>query len=132
MDRPVIPIRPLAAASAADEAHSSASAGCHGCTAGSDAPACQALVGQPLRPAELSGPPADLQRLLAALASTLGFPPDQPEVAGVRGLQVGAGEVALTLASAPGCAGSAVLTDAAFQTLRRLLPDTDIYIRHAA
>jgi hypothetical protein len=141
MDHPVIPIRaiagPAAATAAAGGNSASATAadshaGCGACSGSIDNPACQARVGQTALPAMLSGPPAELQRLLAALAGALGFPPGQPEAGGVRSLQVGADEVELTLATAPGCGGGALLTDAAFQTLRRLLPDTDIYIRHAA
>jgi hypothetical protein len=37
--------------------------------------------------------------------------------------------VELQLAVDPRC-GGAELADAAFQTLRRLLPDTDIYVTH--
>jgi len=49
----------------------------------------------------------------------------------VLSLTVQPGEVDLVLASRQQC-GGAVWADLAFQALRRLLPDTDIYVRNAA
>ena len=49
---------------------------------------------------------------------------------GVRALRVQAGEVELTLDYGRGCASD--LAERAFQTLRGLLPDTDIYVLPAS
>ena len=66
---------------------------------------------------------------MAALAQRLGFEPGT--VGLVRALHVQPGEVELRLAVHRHC-GGAELADTAFQTLRGLLPDTDIYVTHAA
>jgi len=104
--------------------------GCGDCLHGAgSAPACRALQGEALDPPRLSGPGDELQRLLAGLAPALGFGDGQG--AGiVRALQVLPGEVDLQLAVSRHC-GGALLADAAFQTLRGLLPDTDIYVTTA-
>lgn len=78
----------------------------------------------------LSGPADQLQRLLAALAPVLGFDevPGRCDGAGLlRSLQLQPGEVELQLAVGRHCGGAA-LADQAFQTLRGLMPDTDIYV----
>jgi hypothetical protein len=125
MSHPVIAIQADAA-----NAHPG---GCGQCSHATDTgPACPALVRTVGLPPRLSGPEAEVQRLLAALAPVLGFAPGAPEAAGVRALRITPDEVELTLATDPACGGGAVMTDAAFQTLRALLPDTDIYIAHAA
>ena len=62
---------------------------------------------------------------MAALSAQLGCAPDGAGL--VRSLRLQPGEVELRLAMPAHCAG-AELTDTAFQTLRRLLPDTDIYV----
>ena len=102
--------------------------GCGACLhSAEDDPVCRVSVGEACAAPELSGPPDALNRLLAALA---------PLLVGTQGgsllraLHVLPGEVALTLAvHAHG--GGAVLADQAFQTLRALLPDTDIYVNTA-
>ena len=89
------------------------------------APVCRAMVDQPCQAPQLSGPADQLARLMAALATQLGCAPDGAGL--VRSLRLQPGEVELRLAVPAHCAG-AELTDTAFQTLRRLLPDTDIYV----
>jgi hypothetical protein len=98
-------------------------------------PVCHAACEQPPEAAPaLSGPPDTVQRVLSALDRALGslqarrrpMRPLPPWCA----LHLADGEAELTLAVAPRC-GGALLADAAFDTLRRLLPDTDIYVRHA-
>ena len=106
--------------------------GCAACHTADDGPRCRSLAGQPCLAPQLSGPADELQRLLRALAARLDFPPHAPELGGVRALHVAPGEVELQLAVVPGCGTGATITDTAFQTLRALLPDTDIYITHAA
>jgi hypothetical protein len=81
----------------------------------------------------LSGPPALLQRGLAELDRDLGVEAADADGAHglVHALTLRDGEAELTLAVARRC-GGALLADTAFQTLRRLLPDTDIYVTHLA
>jgi len=70
---------------------------------------------------------------MAALAPRLGFTAEAVQTAAglVRSLRVQPGEVTLQLAVGRQCGGRA-LAEAAFETLRGLLPDTDIYVTHAA
>jgi len=116
---------------------SEASAGCGACFHSSMGPVCHSACEHPLEtvPA-LSGPSDTVQRVLHALEHALGPLQGQNEttnsaLALVRSLHLADGEAELTLAVAPRC-GGALLADAAFDTLRRLLPDTDIYVRHAS
>lgn len=104
------------------------SSGCGHCphAQADDARTCQTLRGEDSPPPQFSGPPAELQRLLAALGPALGF--DDGVGQGIlRTLRVQPGEVDLQLAIGRHCGGAA-LADTAFQTLRGLLPDTDIYV----
>jgi len=81
-------------------------------------------AGRGLHPPELTGPADELARLLQALTPVLGA----LETSGlVRALHVQDGEVELQLAVRADCGGAA-LADDAFHTLRKLLPDTDIYV----
>jgi metal-sulfur cluster biosynthetic enzyme len=50
----------------------------------------------------------------------------------VQGLRIEDGEAELTVTFPRGCGSAKALAEDAFQALRRLLPDTDIYVRHAA
>jgi hypothetical protein len=88
-------------------------------------PVCRAMADQPCQAPQLSGPADQLARLMAALTTQLGCAPDGAGL--VRSLRLQPGEVELRLAVPAHCAG-AELTDTAFQTLRGLLPDTDIYV----
>jgi hypothetical protein len=111
--------------------HSSTeTAGCGGCGHGDGLAACRMPTGQPCPPAELIGPQEDLQRVLLALGKRLGFAPQAPEQAGVRALRLAPGEAELQLALPAHCAGIE-MAETAFDTLRRLLPDTDIYVTRA-
>ncbi len=78
---------------------------------------------------ELAGPSDELTRVLGALGRRLGFQPEAPERAGVRALRITPDEVELQLAWPARC-GGAEFAETAFDTLRGLLPDTDIYITH--
>lgn len=101
--------------------------GCGHCShAQTDGAACQALLGRDGPAPVLRGPQAELQRLLAALGPALGFD-DGVGQGIVHTLQVQPGEVDLQLAVGRHCGGAA-LADTAFQTLRGLLRDTDIYV----
>lgn len=111
-------------------ARDSSAPGCGGCSHGAGLAACHIPPGQPCPPTELSGPSAELQRVLQALAQRLGFAPDAPEKAGVRLLRLAPGEAELQLALPAHCAGIE-FAETAFDTLRGLLPDTDIYVTRA-
>lgn len=82
---------------------------------------------------ELRGDPATLARVMAALRQDLAALDDDERSLGadelVHALHLQDGEAELVLAVAQRCGGVA-LADQAFQTLRRLLPDTDLYVRH--
>jgi hypothetical protein len=87
----------------------------------------------PLRAPLLLGDTARLQRLVGALQSTLDAQIGLREPAGawLRELRLGGDEAGLSLAPGlPYCGHE--LAQAAFEALRRLLPDTDIYVRTAA
>lgn len=77
---------------------------------------------------QLSGPADVLARLMSALAGQPGFEAGTTGL--VRALKVQPGEVELQLTVDRRC-GGAELSDTAFQTLRGLLPDTDIYVLNA-
>lgn len=105
--------------------------GCTGCASSGDGPVCRSTLGEACQAPVLSGPDTELQRLLHGLGQRLGFAPDSPEQGGVRALRLGDGEAELHLALPPGCQ-SLERAEAAFDTLRRLLPDTDIYVSRVA
>jgi hypothetical protein len=115
-----IPIQPAASACAP----AGGSRGCGGCVQGaSSGPVCRSALGEPCVAPALSGPADALARLRHALAPVLGA----LESGLVRALHVADGEVELQLALRADCGGAA-LADSAFQVLRSMLPDTDIYV----
>ena len=105
-----------------------AATGCGGCVhSASNGPLCRSVLGEPCAAPTLIGPTHELQRLLTALTPVLGA----LESSGlVRALTVHDGEVELQLAVSVDCGGAA-LADRAFQVLRGMLPDTDIYVMPA-
>ena len=107
--------------------------GCGACLHDSGAPVCRAVLGEACAAPRLLGLPQDVRRVMAALGLTLGFDADVADAGAgvVRSLSVQPGEVDLSLVAGRQCGGSA-LADAAFQALRCLLPDTDIYVNNAA
>jgi metal-sulfur cluster biosynthetic enzyme len=50
----------------------------------------------------------------------------------VQSLHVDRNEAELTVTFSRGCGSARLLAESAFQSLRGVLPDTDIYVRHAA
>ena len=107
--------------------------GCGACQHNSGTPVCRAALGEGCAAPRLQGSPPDLRRLMIALGPALGFAADVADAGAgvVVSLSVQPGEVDLCLAAGLHCGGAA-LADAAFQTLRGLLPDTDIYVNSAA
>ena len=92
------------------------------------APLHQAF-GQPA----LVGEAGELARVMHALH---GVPfatdgTDLVDAGQVRGLYIAGGEAELTLAFPRGCGALRLVAEQAFQVLRQVLPDTDIYVRHA-
>ena len=77
----------------------------------------------------LSGQPDQVQRVLAALeqAVELGLGHSMPVARWLRELRLGTGEAFLAVVPGLGHDGQES-AEIAFQTLRRLLPDTDIYV----
>lgn len=108
-------------------------AGCGGCLhSAQNTPVCRASVALPCAATQLVGPQDELRRVLTGLGRRLGFAPEAPEQAGVLALTLSPGEAELRLAGSGRCAGTgAAQAEAAFQALRSLLPDTDIYVTHA-
>ena len=104
--------------------------GCGQCGSRPDAEDCHNPVrGLPCAEPRLDGPPQLLAQLLGALGGAL-----DAEASGcirprdyIHALRVDADEAELQLGVRPDAAGIALM-DTAFQTLRRLLPDTDIYV----
>lgn len=111
-----------------------ASAGCGSCAASKASWACGessfALVLAPT----LIGPPDEVQRVMQALVhdlgSALGGEGDGTGLVRSLRLDTQIDEAELSLAVPAHCGGGR-LADMAFQTLRRLLPNTDIYVSHA-
>jgi hypothetical protein len=76
---------------------------------------------------QLSGPAVQLQQLQAALAADLSLAMGRVPEHWLAELRLDAGEAHLGIAFGQGPVGRAVAA-VAFDTLRRCLPDTDIYI----
>ena len=106
---------------------------CAACLPSAAGPVCRNELAPPGEEPQLAGPPELLQRVLQALSRDLAVQSPGGLLASglIRGLTLTADEVELTLAVAPRC-GGALLADTAFQSLRRELPDTDIYVLHTS
>jgi hypothetical protein len=102
--------------------------GCGSCLhATGSGPVCRTTAGEACDAPLLTGPADELARLQRALTPVLGALQSSGLV---RSLHVQDGEVELHLAVRADCGGAA-LADDAFQALRGLLPDTDIYVQLA-
>jgi hypothetical protein len=114
-------------------AEGSGAGGCGHCLTSSAGPVCRSDVGERCLAPVLAGPAALVERLMAELDRVLAVQADGEATASglIHALMLRDGEAELTLGVSRRC-GGALLADTAFQTLRRLLPDTDIYINHAA
>jgi metal-sulfur cluster biosynthetic enzyme len=128
---------PLILIHAADPgAHAEASA-CGGCDGAPADTACAAqpdLFSRRCAAPQLQGDPGLLQQALAALRGVR-----EPVQGGdlvtlqlVLALRVEGGEAELTLTYPAGCGAARLMAEDAFQVLRRVLPDTDVYVLHAS
>lgn len=81
-------------------------------------------------PPQVSGPAMQTERVLQALSAALQEPVSGPANRLVRALPCQQGEVSLELSLSPHCSGGGRVAQTAFDTLRRLLPDTAIYVCH--
>jgi metal-sulfur cluster biosynthetic enzyme len=122
---PHIPIHPVALLP---------NGGCAGCVPGSQGPVCRSLaLGEPCLAPSLQGQAELLHEVMAALNEVI-EPTSGRGIVDlhlVRSLRIEDGEAELVLSFQAGCGGGHEMADEAFHTLRRLLPDTDIYVRHA-
>lgn len=97
-----------------------------------DAHACAGRRPLAVRPPRLQGCPERLDRLIQAVSAAVYAPqgpidPDQPVGAWLRSLRLDADEAELHLAAELGCRGE-MASQLAFDVLRKLLRDTDIYV----
>jgi metal-sulfur cluster biosynthetic enzyme len=112
------------------------SSGCGHCLAADSGPKCRSLVtSQACAQPQLAGRAEQLQQVMQALNHHVVDPAAGRGIVDlqwVKALRIGDGEAELTLSFAPACGPGKELSESAFQTLRRLLPDTDVYVRHDA
>lgn len=110
-------------------------AGCGGCLSSDSGPQCRAHVtGQACTQPQLAGPTDCLQKVLRALNREVVDPDTQRGIVDlqwVKSLRIEQGEAELTLSFAPACGPGKELSESAFQTLLRLMPDTDVYVHHS-
>jgi len=115
-------------------AATAAEAGCGGCLTSDGGPRCRSHVtGEACAHPQLAGQQALIARVLRELDRRVVDPVAGRGIVGlqwVRALRIEDGEAELTLSFAPVCGPAQELSESAFQTLRRLLPDTDVYVRH--
>lgn len=112
-----------------------AHAGCGHCETGTAGAACQShLGGQPCMAPQLRGAESSLRRVIESLRSVLdpGAGANIVDLHLVKALRIEDGEAELDLTFPANCSSARQVAEDAFQALRRLLPDTDIYVRHPA
>ena len=109
---------------------------CGGCLASASGPQCRAdVTGEPCAHPLMAGRQEQLQQVLQELNREVvdpGAGRGIVDLQWVRALRIEDGEAELTLSFAPRCGPGKALSESAFQTLRRMLPDTDVYVRHTA
>jgi len=120
-----IPIQPVADAGAA---------ACGGCQPGDPPAHCHAGLGVPCATPRLTGRSELLGRAMDSLRRVMD--PERGrslvDLQLVQALHVDDDEAELTVTFPRGCGSARLLAEEAFQSLRGALPDTDIYVRHAA
>ena len=107
---------------------------CHACHTHPDGPACRTLAGERCATPEFHGEPALLNRVLDSLREVV-----DPERGGnivdlrlVKSLRIAPGEAELVVTFPAQCGSARVMAEGAFERLRRALPNTDVYVLHAA
>jgi metal-sulfur cluster biosynthetic enzyme len=120
-----IPIQPVSVTSGE---------GCGGCSADTRPQSCHAGLGDPCLAPHLSGRSELLRRAMDSLRHVVD--PERGrnlvDLHLVQSLHIDDGEAELTVTFPRGCGSARRLAEEAFQSLRGVLPDTDIYVRHAA
>lgn len=108
------------------------SSACNDCV-GCGPAACHTVLGMPCAEPELVGPADLIDRVMTELDQVLSALTEgcMPALDFVHALHLVDGEASLKLGVDPQQGGAALL-DASFHALRRLLPDTDIYVSPAA
>ena len=110
------------------------SAGCSGCVSSESGPRCRSQVtGEACLHPQLAGRSEQLALVLRELNRQVVDPEAGQGIVDlhwVKALRIEDGEAELTLSFAPACGPGKQLAESAFQALRRLLPDTDVYVRH--
>ncbi|MBK1687171.1 iron-sulfur cluster assembly protein [Rubrivivax gelatinosus] len=104
--------------------------GCGGCMASHGS--CGGGFGRPCPAPELRGHPALVNCVLESLRGVVAA--DGGNIVDrqlVKALRIGDDEAELTVSFLPSCGMGRDLAEGAFQALRRALPDTDVYVRHA-
>lgn len=110
----------------------SGSSNCEGCVpAAGDTGVCATQYGRPCERPELHGDPALISRVLQALRDVADAEGNLVDAHRFSALRLGAGEAELVLTLPRGCGANQLLAEAAFQVLRRELPDTDVYVLHS-
>lgn len=106
---------------------------CLACHSRPEGPACRTLAGERCTHPELQGEAELLSRVMDSLRAV-----EDPEHGGnlvdmrlVKSLRIGPGEAELTVTFPPQCGSSRLMAEGAFETLRRTLPDCDVYVLHA-
>ncbi len=80
----------------------------------------------------LEGEPQRVERVMRALRRVPMAGANLVDAHLIRRLRVVPGEAELVLSFAPASAGERAAAEQAFQALRCTLPDTDVYVAHAA
>ena len=131
---PQHPLIPIHAADPGEHADVHACGGCNGAPPDSACAAQADVFSRRCAAPQLQGDPALLQQALAALRCVRDPVQGGDLVAMqlVRALRVEHGEAELQLTYPHGCGAARLMAEDAFQVLRRVLPDTDVYVLHAA
>jgi metal-sulfur cluster biosynthetic enzyme len=107
--------------------------GCVGATGGPSGATCRTVYGQPCLAPALQGDTAVLAQALQALRQVVDLESggNLVDLHLVQSLHIQDGEADLRLTFPRSCGPSRLMAEEAFQVLRRLLPDTDVYVRLA-
>jgi len=113
-----------------------AATACAGCVPDEGDPACgDVLGGKPCAAPLLAGRTETLQSALRSLRQVAVHADGSlniVELQLVKSLRIDDGEAELTVTFPLRCGSARQLAEGAFQALRRVLPDTDVFVRHAA